>query len=222
MITFGVVATKGGVGKTTIAANLGGLLADIGYRVLLVDADVQPSLSRYFEVAHEAEHGLTKMVMDGVLTAECVSTIELPPSSFPGDQDRLNKQGGALHLVRSDTRDGKLQDWLSNRLDRLVRIRMAIKQTPLSANYDVAIIDTQGAVGPHHAYLFANKRANRIKILVHDGIGIWLAARRLHQGKFIWPLAGGSNHALQRQQLDALVMGLPWQRLADGGVITVV
>ena len=147
MITFGVVATKGGVGKTTIAANLGGLLADIGYRVLLVDADVQPSLSRYFEVAHEAEHGLTKMVMDGVLTAECVSTIELPPGSFPGDQDRLNKQGGALHIVRSDTRDGKLQDWLSNRFDRLVRIRMAIKQTPLASNYDVAIIDTQGAVG---------------------------------------------------------------------------
>ena len=57
---------------------------------------------------------------------------------------------------------------------------------------------------------------------MHDGIGIWLAARRLHQGKFIWPLAGSSNLQLQRQQLDALVMGLPWQRLADGGVITVV
>ena len=28
-------------------------------------------------------------------------------------------------------------------------------------------------------YLFANKRANRMKVLVHDGIGIWLAARRL-------------------------------------------
>ena len=48
MFVFGVVATKGGVGKTTVAANLGGLLADIGYRVLLIDADVQPSLSRYF------------------------------------------------------------------------------------------------------------------------------------------------------------------------------
>ncbi|MFE1574408.1 hypothetical protein ACFIQG_21850, partial [Comamonas odontotermitis] len=24
--------------------------------------------------------------------------------------------------------------------------------------------------------MFANKRANRMKVLVHDGIGIWLAA----------------------------------------------
>ena len=54
MFVFGVVATKGGVGKTTIAANLGGLLADIGYRVLLIDADVQPSLSRYFALSHHA------------------------------------------------------------------------------------------------------------------------------------------------------------------------
>ena len=145
MITFGVVATKGGVGKTTIAANLGGLLADIGHRVLLIDADVQPSLSRYFVVDKEAPHGLTKMVMDGVLTSDCVSHIALPPDSFPGD--RLNQQGGFLHLVRSDTRDGKLQDWLANQLDRLVRIRLALKNTSLADSYDVAIIDTQGAVG---------------------------------------------------------------------------
>lgn len=147
MFTFGVVATKGGVGKTTVAANLGGLLADIGYRVLLIDADVQPSLSRYFVVSQEAAHGLTKMVIDGSLTQECISQIELLPESFPGDHDLLNKQGGFLHLVRSDTRDGRLQDWLSNRLDRLVRIRMAIKNTSLVDSYDVAIIDTQGAVG---------------------------------------------------------------------------
>ena len=147
MFVFGVVATKGGVGKTTIAANLGGLLADIGYRVLLVDADVQPSLSRYYALASEAEHGLTHMVMSGALTQDCISQIELPPASFSGEQALLNAQGGFLHLVKSDTRDGKLQDWLSNRLDRLVRIRMAIKNTALSDSYDVAIIDTQGAVG---------------------------------------------------------------------------
>jgi transposase len=26
-----------------------------------------------------------------------------------------------------------------------------------------------------------------MKVLVHDGIGFWLAARRLHQGHFVWP-----------------------------------
>ena len=110
----------------------------------------------------------------------------------------------------------------------MIRIDAAwLATTPLDmrAGTDTAlarVIAVFGAAHPHHAYLFANKRANRIKILVHDGIGIWLAARRLHQGKFIWPLSGGSNLALQRQQLDALVMGRPWQRLADGGVITVV
>ena len=110
----------------------------------------------------------------------------------------------------------------------MIRIEAAwLATTPLDmrAGTDSAlarVIDVFGAAQPHHAYLFANKRANRIKILVHDGIGIWLAARRLHQGKFIWPVAGGANRSLERAQLDALVLGLPWQRLGEAGVITVV
>src|SRR5699024_4755437 len=43
-----VCSTKGGVGRTTLTANLGGFLADAGYRVLLVDADIQPTLSSYY------------------------------------------------------------------------------------------------------------------------------------------------------------------------------
>lgn len=46
------------------------------------------------------------------------------------------------------------------------------------------VIGVFGAAKPPCAYLFANRRANRIKTLVHDGIGVWLAARRLNQGKF--------------------------------------
>lgn len=84
------------------------------------------------------------------------------------------------------------------------------------------VVSVFGAVHPHHAYLFANKRANRIKVLVHDGIGIWLAARRLHQGKFVWPAPGSANVALEHAQLNALVLGLPWQRVGDAGIITVV
>ncbi|WP_405046535.1 IS66 family insertion sequence element accessory protein TnpB [Pseudomonas sp. JL3] len=33
----------------------------------------------------------------------------------------------------------------------------------------------------------ANCRANRMKEAVRDGVGIWLLARRLYQGKFLWP-----------------------------------
>ena len=84
------------------------------------------------------------------------------------------------------------------------------------------VISVFGAAYPHHAYLFANKRANRIKVLVHDGIGIWLAARRLHQGKFIWASGSEAHCSLGPAQLDALVLGLPWQRMADAGIITVV
>ncbi len=67
-----------------------------------------------------------------------------------------------------------------------------------------------------------NRRANRMKVLVHDGIGVWLAARRLNSGKFVWPRDAASTASLTRAQFDALVLGLPWQRLAGGGVITVV
>jgi transposase len=88
---------------------------------------------------------------------------------------------------------------------------LATSSLDMRAGTDTAlarVIAVFGAAHPHHAYLFANKRANRIKIFVHDGIGIWLAARRLHQGKFIWPAPGGANWSLERAQLDALVLGL--------------
>jgi transposase len=77
---------------------------------------------------------------------------------------------------------------------------------------------------PHHAYLFTNRRANRVKVLVHDGIGIWLAARRLNQGQFVWPHIGSEpkQHALTHEQLAGLVLGLPWQRIGQDGVIRIV
>ena len=57
----------------------------------------------------------------------------------------------------------------------------------------------------------------------HEGIGIWLAVRRLHQGHFIWPAVNAAAQAsLSRAQLDALVLGLPWQRIGEGGIITLV
>ena len=58
MQVVSIISTKGGVGKTTTAANLGGLAADAGLRVLLLDLDVQPTLSSYYELAHRAPGGI--------------------------------------------------------------------------------------------------------------------------------------------------------------------
>ena len=61
-----------------------------------------------------------------------------------------------------------------------------------------------------------------MKVLVHDGIGVWLAARRLNSGKFVWPRDAASTASLTRAQFDALVLGLPWHRVGEGGVISLV
>lgn len=85
------------------------------------------------------------------------------------------------------------------------------------------VVAVFGAAKPHCAYLFANRRANRMKVLVHDGVGIWLAARRLNQGKFHWPgIHRGAEVELDPEQLQALVLGLPWQRVGAGGAITLL
>ncbi|KPA91705.1 CobQ/CobB/MinD/ParA nucleotide binding domain-containing protein, partial [Pseudomonas asplenii] len=54
MQVVALASTKGGVGKTTLAANLGGFVADAGLRVLLLDLDVQPTLSSYFALKQQA------------------------------------------------------------------------------------------------------------------------------------------------------------------------
>jgi transposase len=89
-----------------------------------------------------------------------------------------------------------------------------------------AVVATAGAAHAHHGYLFANARATRVKLLVHDGFGVWCAARRLNAGHFQWPrgqpLGHGASAPLQltQAQFDALVVGLPWQRLEQLSVIT--
>ena len=87
------------------------------------------------------------------------------------------------------------------------------------------VVQVFGVAQAHHGYLFANARGTRIKLLVHDGFGVWCATRRLHAGRFVWierDSVGCAMPALQltAQQFDALALGLPWQRLGELSVIS--
>lgn len=90
-----------------------------------------------------------------------------------------------------------------------------------------SVVQVFGAAQVHHGYLFANARSTRIKLLVHDGFGVWCAARRLNKGSFEWPSdtttgmsAGTAPLTLSIDQFNALVLGLPWQRLEQLRLIT--
>jgi len=63
------------------------------------------------------------------------------------------------------------------------------------------------------AYAFINRQGNRIKLLVWDGTGVWLCTRRLHQGRFRWPLITEPAFTLNKQEWSWLTMGVDWQRL---------
>ena len=108
---------------------------------------------------------------------------------------------------------------------RIDAVWLAVEPLDMRAGTETAlarVVRVFGEARAHHAYLFANRRANRIKLLVHDGIGIWLCARRLHQGRFIWASPeSGPQLTISTEQLQALVIGLPWCRIGAQATIRV-
>lgn len=109
---------------------------------------------------------------------------------------------------------------------RIDAIWLATGPLDMRAGTDTAlarVVKVFGAARPHHAYLFANRSGTRMKVLVYDGFGIWLAARRLNRGRFVWgDVSTAATVALNLEQMQALVTGLPWKTLAADHAIAVV
>lgn len=59
------------------------------------------------------------------------------------------------------------------------------------------------------AFVFRNRRATAVRILVYDGQGFWLAYKRLSSGRFRWwPSATGeASKALRAHELAVLLSG---------------
>ncbi|SFT71215.1 ParA family protein [Paraburkholderia aspalathi] len=128
MQVISIISTKGGVGKTTTAANLGGFVADAGLRVLLLDLDVQPTLSSYFTLATRAASG----------TYELLAFNEQDTRQLVSHTAVLG-----LDLVVSNDDRGQLNTLLLHAPDGRLRLRNLLPA--FAAHYDLMLIDTQGA-----------------------------------------------------------------------------
>jgi len=61
-----------------------------------------------------------------------------------------------------------------------------------------------------HVFLFTNARRNRLKLLIYDGSGLWVAAKKLDGGRFRWPASNttATRIVLSQEELALLVGGI--------------
>lgn len=160
MFVLSLISTKGGVGKTTTAANLGGFLADAGLRVLLLDLDSQPTLSSYFPLTHRALGGSYELLAFNERDpAQIISRTAIP----------------GLDVIVSNDGQGQLNTLLLHAPDGRLRLRNLLPA--FDADYDVMLIDTQGArsVSLEMAILASNAAISPVTPEI-------LAARELYRG----------------------------------------
>ena len=94
------------------------------------------------------------------------------------------------------------------------RIYVAVGATDMRKNFN----GLYGLVRDHlgcdpesgHVFVFTNARRNRLKLLVYDGSGLWVCAKKLDGGRFRWPDADSTvkKLVLSSEQLVLLLGGI--------------
>lgn len=189
MHVISIISTKGGVGKTTIAANLGGFMADAGLRVLLLDLDMQPTLSSYYEIAHRAGGGVYELL---AFNERDVSQLMSHTAVKGLDVILSNDEHRQLNTLLLHAADGRL------RLRNLMHV--------FEKHYDLVIIDTQGArnVLLEMAVLASNAAISPVTPEI-------LAAREMRRGtlRLIEDLAPYRHLGIEPPQLHLLINRIP-------------
>ena len=125
-----VTNQKGGVGKTTTAANLAAAFAHIGYRTRAVDMDPHGNLTQGLGVAIDQLHvSIRDLIMDRSVSTE----------------NAIRKTDSGCDLIGSNTLLAGVVRWMMTQTNSELRLKQRIDA--LRASYDFIIIDSCPGLG---------------------------------------------------------------------------
>ena len=131
MQVIAVANQKGGVGKTTVAVNLGAALAGMGFKVALIDLDAQANATQVlYHHLEETERGICEVLLDEGLVDEIL----------------VHTQVNGLMLAPAGESLANADINLVSMIGRELVLRNALKG-PIVKEFDFILIDTAPYLG---------------------------------------------------------------------------
>jgi transposase len=96
-----------------------------------------------------------------------------------------------------------------------IKVWLATGQTDMRKGMNSLALQVQEKLGrnPHAGdlFVFRGKRADKVKMIWHDGLGMSLYLKRLERGAFIWPSITDGALSITGAQLNYLLSGIDWR-----------